>query len=173
MMSTRLLKSTLPIARVLFSVAVCLSSTGCDPSYRCLPNGWESDGDRYKLVLPALGVELRTLALHGLISSTFVGHTFHIDNRGDSPVALERAELILKSHTYYTHLERPTGEPPMVGPRASRSIFLDWDLDQDVGAVFDEHPRIVLHFKVEGKRSVVELACTCSMGALGRWLIGA
>jgi hypothetical protein len=50
----------------------------------------------------------------------------------------------------------------MVGPGMSRSIYLDWRLDQDIGTVFDEHPRIVLHFKVEGKRSAVEVACTCS-----------
>jgi hypothetical protein len=161
-MSKRLVKSTLPIARVLFSVAVCLSGTGCDPDYGCLPNGWERDGDRYKLVLPALGVELRTLPLGGLITSSLVGHTFNFDNRGDSPVVLERAELILKSHTYDAHVERPSGESPMVGPGMSRSIYIHWHLDQDLGTLFDEHPRIVLHFKVEGKRSAVEVAFTCS-----------
>ncbi|HXO40823.1 MAG TPA: hypothetical protein VN999_05180 [Thermoanaerobaculia bacterium] len=172
MMSKRLLKSTLPIVRVVFSLAVCLAGTGCDPAYRCLPNGWERDGDGYKLGLPAVGVELKTLALSGLIFSSSVGHTFDIDNRGDSPVVLERAELILKSHIYDAHVEQPSGEPPMVGPGTSRSIYLYWRTSQDLDTVFDEHLRIVMHFKVEGKRSVVELACTCSVGALGRYLMG-
>ncbi len=170
MMSKRLLNSTLPIVKVLFSLAVCLAGTGCDPAYRCLPNGWEGDDDGYKLVLPAVGVELKTRALSGLIFSNYVGHTFEIENRGDSPVVLERAELILKSHSYDAYVAR--GGPPMVGPGASRSIYLDWRLNRGLDTVFDEHPRIVMHFKVEGKRSVVELACTCSVGALGRYLMG-
>jgi len=170
-MRQRLLNSTLPIVKVLFSLAVCLAGTGCDPAYRCLPNGWERDGDGYKLVLPAVGVELKTLAISGLIFSNFVGHTFDIENRGDSPVVLERAELILKSHAYDAYVDRARGEP-MVGPGASRSIYLDWRLNQGLDTIFDEHPRIVMHFKMEGKRSVVELACTCSVGALGRYLMG-
>jgi hypothetical protein len=169
-MGKRLLKSTLPIVRVLFCLAVCLAGTGCDPAYRCLPDGWERDGDGFKLVPLTSGLEVRTLAIHGLIFSNFVGHTFEIDNRGASPVVLEQAELILKSHTYDAYVAH--GEPPMVGPGASRSIYLDWRLKQRLDTVFDEHPRIVLHFKVEGKRSVVELACTCSVGGLGRYLMG-
>ena len=170
MMGKRLLQSTLPMVRVLFCLAVCLAGTGCDPAYRCLPNGWDRDGDGFKLVLPTSGLEVRTLAIHGLIFSNYVGHTFDIENRGGSPVVLERAELILKSHTYDAYVAR--GGPPMVGPGASRSVFLDWRLNQDLDTVFDEHARIVLHFRVEGKRSVVDLPCTCSVGALGRYLMG-
>jgi hypothetical protein len=142
-----------------FGVAVGLGSAACDPGHTCVPDGWEEDRGRYKLVLPTSGIELRTGKILWLIASSGVSHTFDIDNRGDSAVVLERAELILNSHTY----DDAHVEPPEVGPGRSRSIFMVWHLGgQDLSAVFDRHPRFVLHFKVEGKRFVVEVPYTCS-----------
>jgi hypothetical protein len=45
---------------VCFGVAVGLASAACDPGYSCVPDSWEEDRGRYKLVLPTFGTELRT-----------------------------------------------------------------------------------------------------------------
>jgi hypothetical protein len=159
MTGRRLLESAWSAAVVLFGVAVGLASAACDPSHSCIPDGWEEDHERYKLALPPLGIELRASEIDWLIGSSGVSHTLEIDNRGDSPVVLEHAELTLKSHTYYDS----TVGPPEVGPGRSRSIFMVWDLGgQHLSEVFDRHPRFVLHFKVKGKSFVVEVPYTCS-----------
>ncbi len=163
MTDRRLLESSLAAAMVLFGVAVGLATTGCDPGYGCVPDGWEQERERYKLDLPALGIELSTHQVVWLAGSYAVSDTFEIHNRGDAPVVLERAELILRSHTYDAHVGEATGELPTVGPGGSRSLHMAWDFgDQHLSAVIDGHPRFVLHFKVEFKRFVVEVPYTCS-----------
>jgi hypothetical protein len=162
MTGKRVLESAFSAAIVMFGVAAILSSIGCDPSHSCIPDGWEEHHEQYKLALPALGIELKARNIHWLIGDHSVDHTFDIDNRGNVPVVLERAELMMKSHTYDAHVGEATGELPTLGPGWSRSIYLVWHLDQPLYKVFDRHPRFVLHFRVEFKRSVVEVPYTCS-----------
>src|ERR1700732_668907 len=158
----RLLESAFSAAMVLVGVPLSLASTGGSPSHSCIPDGWEEDHEQYKLARPPLGIELRARKIHWLIGGDAVDYAFDIDNKGDVPIVLERAELVMKSHTYDAHVGEATGELPTVGPGGSRSIFMVWHLDQPLSRVFERHLRFVLHFKVEFKRFVVEVPYTCS-----------